>query len=380
MEAATRRRYDTAYDAISRLCNQGLPAGDLFSQVSVQLRKVVAFRTAGWLQVDPMTLLPLPGMLLQAGHDHASRFIHNEYFEPDVAKFRDLARRQVPVQTLWQATGGEPERSPRYRTILRHIGYGDDLRMVFRWGATSWGAACLARADTDAPFSRDDISFVARLCEPMAHGLRLSLVLASNGPSGSTTPGVLILDDYNGIVSLTDAAQHWLAQLPADHARGLDLPAAILSAASLARALAAGEPGADIPGARIRTTSGSWLRLHAARLTSGPDGTGQTAVILEPARPADLSPLVLDLHELTSRERQITQLLLRGLPTRQIAQTLFISRHTLSDHMKAVFAKLGVTSRPELTALLLDHVPADLQLPPAADSELSLPAAVRMSR
>jgi len=146
MEAVQRRRYDTAYDAISRLCHQGLPGSDLFTQVSVQLRKVVAFRTAGWLRVDPMTLLPLPGLLLQASHDHASRFIHNEYFEPDVAKFRDIARLQAPVQTLWQATGGEPERSPRYRTILRQIGYGDDLRTVFRCGATSWGVACLARA------------------------------------------------------------------------------------------------------------------------------------------------------------------------------------------------------------------------------------------
>ena len=58
-------------------------------------------------------------------------------------------------------------------------------------------------------------------------------------------------------------------------------------------------------------------------------------------KPADLSPLILDLHGLTSRERQITQLLLRGLPTADIAQRLFISRHTLSDHMKAIFAKLG---------------------------------------
>jgi DNA-binding CsgD family transcriptional regulator len=380
MEAAQRRRYDITYDAIGRVCHQGLPASDLFRQVSVQLSKVVAFRTAGWLQVDPMTLLPLPGLLLQAGHHHADRFIHNEYFEPDVAKFRDLARLQVPVQTLWHATSGEPERSPRYRTILRHIGYGDDLRTMFRCGATSWGAACLARAEADPPFSRDDISFVARLSEPVAHGLRLSLLLAGEDPAGPASPGILILGDDNDIVSLSDAAEHWLAQLPADHARGLDLPVAILSVASQARALAAGEPGADVPGARVRTTAGSWLRLHAARLTSGPGGTGHTAVILEPARPADLSPLVLDLHGLTSRERQITQLLLRGLPTRQIAQALFISRHTLSDHMKAIFAKLGVTSRPELTALLLDHVPADLQLRPAADSEHSPPAAMPVPR
>jgi DNA-binding CsgD family transcriptional regulator len=87
-------------------------------------------------------------------------------------------------------------------------------------------------------------------------------------------------------------------------------------------------------------------------------GAAQTAIVLEPAGPAELSPLVLDLHGLTDRERQITQLLLRGLATSEIAGSLFISRHTLSDHMKAIFAKLGVSSRPELTALLLDRAPA----------------------
>jgi DNA-binding NarL/FixJ family response regulator len=97
--------------------------------------------------------------------------------------------------------------------------------------------------------------------------------------------------------------------------------------------------------------------VHAARLApDSPRHTGQTAVILEPAKAADLSPLILDLHGLTSRERQITQPLLRGLATADVAKTLFISRHTLSDHMKAIFDKLEVSSRPELTALLLDRV------------------------
>ena len=47
--------------------------------------------------------------------------------------------------------------------------------------------------------------------------------------------------------------------------------------------------------------------------------------------------------------------MLRGLPTADIARRLFISRHTLGDHIKAIFAKLALSSRPELTALLLDR-------------------------
>jgi DNA-binding CsgD family transcriptional regulator len=58
------------------------------------------------------------------------------------------------------------------------------------------------------------------------------------------------------------------------------------------------------------------------------------------------------LCELSERERQVTQLLVRGMPIDAISQTLWISRHTVRDHVKAVFAKLGVRSRPELTAML----------------------------
>jgi DNA-binding CsgD family transcriptional regulator len=49
-------------------------------------------------------------------------------------------------------------------------------------------------------------------------------------------------------------------------------------------------------------------------------------------------PLLLVPHELTGLERQITQLLLRGLRTADIVQALSICRHILGDHVKAIFA------------------------------------------
>lgn len=172
-----RRRDHRAYSAITRLCGRGLPDDELFTQLSGLLRRAVAFRTAGWLRLDPMTLLPLPGLMLQASHNSASQLIHNEYFEPDVAKFRQIARRRVPAQSLWRATGGQLHRSTRHRAIQAQLGYGDDLRIVFRCGGTVWGAACVARAATDPPFSTEDIAFAAQVCEPVARGLRLSHLL-----------------------------------------------------------------------------------------------------------------------------------------------------------------------------------------------------------
>lgn len=51
---------------------------------------------------------------------------------------------------------------------------------------------------------------------------------------------------------------------------------------------------------------------------------------------------------LTDREVEITELLLRGSSPATIASTLFISVHTVRNHVKAIYRKLGVSSQVEL--------------------------------
>jgi predicted ATPase/DNA-binding CsgD family transcriptional regulator len=52
---------------------------------------------------------------------------------------------------------------------------------------------------------------------------------------------------------------------------------------------------------------------------------------------------------LTSREREIASLVADGLSNREIADRLFISRRTVDAHVNHIYAKLGISSRVQLT-------------------------------
>ncbi|MBT8086156.1 MAG: helix-turn-helix transcriptional regulator [Woeseia sp.] len=59
---------------------------------------------------------------------------------------------------------------------------------------------------------------------------------------------------------------------------------------------------------------------------------------------------------LTRRERQISQLLLRGHSSKSIARELKIAPGTVMVHKRNLFAKLGISSQYELFSLLIDEL------------------------
>lgn len=61
---------------------------------------------------------------------------------------------------------------------------------------------------------------------------------------------------------------------------------------------------------------------------------------------------VLDIacghYRISRREREITELILRGLKNQEIENRLFISPHTVKNHIYNIFKKVGVRSRTQL--------------------------------
>ncbi|MBO0789052.1 MAG: helix-turn-helix transcriptional regulator [Actinobacteria bacterium] len=351
--------------AITRLSLECLPVLEFLERAATPLRRAVPYRAGCWKLVDPQTLLWTGFGLEDGGTGTLAaarwRFIENELFVPDYGKDCDLAGRRLPVSTLHRETHGEPNRSARYRLMHRTLGLGAELRAAFRTGDTCWGITALLRGENEPDFSDQEVTFIARVSAHVGHGLRDAL-LREQASAGTPerAPGVIVLGRDGAVRSLTDQARFWLEQFPHDREAGLELPAAVHAVAR--RALGAGGPGPIGPSsARVRLISGRWLSIQAAILRGDHPGDDSVAVTLAPASAAELEPLRLALYELTPREREVAKLLVRGRTNDDIARALWISRYTVKDHVKAVYAKLHVTSRAELSAKLFhEHIAPQL--------------------
>ena len=67
----------------------------------------------------------------------------------------------------------------------------------------------------------------------------------------------------------------------------------------------------------------------------------------------EVAEVLCSAYGLRDRERDVVGLVLRGESNRSAARALGISEHTVKEHLKSVFAKVGVLSRAELAARLL---------------------------
>ena len=349
---------------IGALSQAGLNSSTLAARAERLLRTVIPFDRACWHNVDPATSM-LTSVMGDSSPSNPLLPIL-EYGTQDLNHYAELARAHVTAAGLHEVTRGMPDRSRRYREVLEPMQIADELTAAFVTDSDFWGCARLYRSADWPAFDPVEIAFIATLAGPLAEGFRTALIATGiavqDSPDG---PGVVVLDDDGGVASITPAAERWLCDVidVVPKAPG-SLPHVLFAVASHARAIAARAGAPDtVARCRVPTRSGRWLVLHGQRLnTAGQDGPlrdrgrGQTCVIIEPARAAELAPLIVSAYGLTDREQQVTRCVLRGMATKEIASALGLSPYTVSDHLRRVFEKVSVSSRTELAArIFFDH-------------------------
>lgn len=334
---------ERAADRIAAICTRPTDLVTLWSGVTEVLSAAVPHYWAPCCYtLDPASLLITSHY--QPGLDEfPAEWLTAEYYTDDVNKLADVARSPSGITTLHEATGGDPSSSPRWQANME-MGGDQELILGLRTRTgEAWGALGLYREPDRPMFDATERRFLHAAAPHLADGVRRALLVGeATDPEVLDAPGLVVLGAGDEVESRTPGVDRWLAALPDADLDAGRLPTAVRSVATQAR-----EPGPGrVAMARVLSTRGTWVVLHGARLDGAVDG--RVAVIVEPAHPARIYPLLMAAFGLTERERDVTRLVLQGASTGEIAEGLVVSTHTVQQHLKSIFEKTGVRSRRDL--------------------------------
>ncbi|WP_281941612.1 helix-turn-helix transcriptional regulator [Paenibacillus tyrfis] len=316
------------------------------------LQQHVPFDAACCTTVDPETLLSTGAVT-----DKEVELIHDRLFEYDYVRtdyipYHQLVKSDDSTATLSGATEGRLTSSARYRNVLSPAGFSDELRAALIYKGVCWGYLTLFRRFGQPFFSEEERAFIASLVPIIALRLRRSsfAMPAEVKAEPDMEPGILVLDERLGTLSANETAYRWLSRLREwEGIDGATLPRPVRTACfrALSTWSAASLPAQSPAKSCVHLPGYPYLTIRASQLHGPADGP-RLAVSFEPAGPADTLRLMAEACELSEREKQILDALIRGMSTKELALSLHISAYTVQDHIKSIFVKTGVSSRRDL--------------------------------
>lgn len=337
-----------ALDSIERMCDRRSGERELRAAVLAELSKAVPFDAYAWLLTDPRTEVGAAPLAEVPSRADLPTLVRRKYL---TATNRWTSLPPGTATSLHTAIGESPSRSRGWRQLLADYGIDDVASLVFRDRFGCWGWLDLWRAH--GHFTRQELELLAGLDRPVTPALRRSLDASFEtdraGHQEQPEPVVLILtDDLEPIAETPPVDAHLRALLPTEADRS-PVPAA---AYNVAAQLLAREQGIDdhAPSARAYHGDGIWVTVSAARLRRPGSETTRIAVTIEPTSATDRTDLLARVIGLTARESELLGYIVSGSDTREIARRMFLSEHTVQDHLKSIFGKADVHTRRLLVA------------------------------
>jgi DNA-binding CsgD family transcriptional regulator len=341
-------------ERLVRICDSAGDARTLRLRLLEEIRQVVSFDAYAWLLTDPETSVGSAPLADVPCLPELPGLIRLKYLTA-VNRWTTLG--STPVALLYEATSGEPSRSLLWRDMLDRYGIGDVASLVFKDRFGCWGFLDLWRSGTVARFSSAEAAYLTGITEPVTLALRRSQAnaFAARDPSDKRRlgPVVLLLSPDLEVRGQTPQTQEYLRILvpPAE-----DRPPIPASAYNVAAQLLAVEADVDqnLPSARVHLSHGLWVTLRAARIgDTGPAAERDIAVTIEETSPPERVALFARAFGLSPRENELLGHLASGTDTRELARRMFLSEHTVQDHLKSIFAKTSARNRRTLLSRAL---------------------------
>lgn len=336
-----------AIERVERLCRDHVGERPLRVALIEELRRSVGFHWYAWLLTDPETEVGSSPLADTPSLPDLPRLIRSKYLT-ELNRWTGL---EATATSLQRTTGGALARSLVWREVLSGYGVVDVASLVFRDAHGCWGFLDLWRSEAVSPFSDRDLVHLAAIVSPITEALRRGQARTfdmATPPPVRSGPVVLVLSPELEVKAQTPETEEYLRNLVPPDGDRRPVPA---GAFNVAAQLLAVEAGIDAhpPTSRVHLGGGAWLTLRAARVdTDAPSADHEIAVTMEPTSPSERRSLFARSHALSPRETELLDHLAQGADTRTIAHGLFISEHTVQDHLKSIFAKTGARNRRTL--------------------------------
>jgi DNA-binding CsgD family transcriptional regulator len=354
-------RLRTADRRIREVCADSLTTDELVRGLQRPLNEALGLSGMFLGATDPDTTIFATAAVIQnLPEAMCAPWMHNEFLTDDFNKLADLHRTAAAPVTLHRATQNQPHLSPRHKEINDPLGFGAELRTTFSHRDACWGVAHLLRERGERDFDDTELSWLDQLRPTVAAAFRRTIATTAPGGEADLIPAVITLAPDGTVLSMTASTESLVDDLCLEPLYMIDsgtghLPGPAYMVATIARARALRRAPTRRPGPRVQGGSGRWLTIRGDYTLDRGGRLTNIVLVIEPSHPTEIMPLVVAAYGLTAREQEVLTELSTGRTSGEIATRLFISEHTVRDHVKAILAKTGTSSRGELLSLLFHH-------------------------
>ncbi|WP_338021918.1 helix-turn-helix transcriptional regulator [Amphibacillus cookii] len=313
----------------------------------VRLKQQISFDAYCCAAVNPMTLTTVGAITECSIEPIHQKLLTSEYLKDDVHLYRDLVESSVKVARL-SDTFGKRE-SKRYTDILQPHQFSDEMRVTLMDKKSCYGFLTLFKKEGKGKphFTDKEVLLLEGLSSIMGKALRdyFYMELASSSEFLYTDPGVMIIDQHLSLQSMNEAGKRYITLLRefecSEHLTRLPKPIQALCFRLLARKEKNLTLFIPIANKMQLVASVSFLQTDVSENEA-------IVITINRASAKEMLEHLLETYALTDREQQVVKTSLQGYTTKEIASELNISTYTVQDYFKAIYDKVGVSTRNEL--------------------------------
>ena len=327
---------------VHEVARLGTDLAQAWPELDERLKPVLGYDSSAFCTVDPPTMLWTSRSVigLESPPARERKALDLEFRGDDLNSFPNLLMQQMPIGSLYTASGGNLSRCIRYDALLRELDLADEMRAVIRSEGLNWGIVTLYRNRVGREqFVYKEQRAMRDALEAIAELLRLRMLRSAAEDPGN-------LDRPPGFVQVSaDGAVEETSPAAAARIETVDDPAAVPGA--IAEVVAAYHAGDPLAHATLPAGEEGSVTFHAS---TGPDGG--LSIVAEEDRIVLLDQRVIEGFGFTDDEMEVLTFYTQGRTTRTIAQILGIDAFAVQDSLIGLFAKTNTKNRADFLATL----------------------------